>query len=111
MHLQAAGTKQKLTVHDMPQHNGIAEQLNHTLVEKVRAMLHESSLPKTLWGEAVRHAVWLKNHTPTKALNRGTPFEAATGKKPDLNKACPWGSKVWVQTESGDKLGGWVGEG
>jgi hypothetical protein len=111
MHLQAAGTKQKLTIHDTAQHNGVAERLNRTLVEKVRAMLHESGLLKTLWGEAVRHAVWLKNHTPTKALDGGTPFEAATGKKPDLSKARPWGSKVWVWTESGDKLGGGVGEG
>jgi hypothetical protein len=64
-----------------------------------------------LWGEAVRHAVWLKNRTPTKALDGGTLLEAATGKKPDLCNARPWGSKVWVRIEAGDKLGSQVVEG
>jgi transposase InsO family protein len=111
MHLKAAGTKQKLTVHDTPQHNSVAERLNRTLLEKVRAMLHESGLPKALWGEAVRHTVWLKNRTPTKALDGGTPLEAATGKKPDLSRVRPWGSRVWVCVEAGSKLGGRVQEG
>ncbi|KIO08044.1 hypothetical protein M404DRAFT_78898, partial [Pisolithus tinctorius Marx 270] len=111
MYLKTAGTKQKLTMHDTPQHNGVAEHLNRTLLEKVRAMLHESSLPHTLWGEAVRHAVWLKNRTPTKALDGGTPLEAATGKKPDLSRARAWGSNIWVRIEGGSKLGGRVAEG
>ena len=38
-----------------------------------------------LWGEAVHHAVWLKNQTPMKALKHDkTPYKAAHGKKPDL---------------------------
>jgi transposase InsO family protein len=32
-HLAATGTACKLTMHDMLQHNGIAEQLNQTLLE------------------------------------------------------------------------------
>ena len=111
MYLKVAGTKQKLTVHDTPQHNGIAERLNHTLLEKVRAMLHESGLPRMLWGEAVRHTIWLKNRTPTKALDGGTPLEAATGQKPDLSRARVWGSRIWVRVEGGTKLGGRVVEG
>ena len=111
MYLKAAGMKQKLTVHDTLQHNGVAECLNHTLLEKVRAMLHESGLPCALWGEAVRHAVWLKNQTPTKALEGRTPLEAATGQKPDLSRARVWGSHVWVHVEGGTKLGGHVVEG
>ncbi|KAG2067335.1 hypothetical protein BDR04DRAFT_976296, partial [Suillus decipiens] len=74
-------------------------------------MLHDSNLPRTLWGEAVRHAVWLKNRTPTKALNGGTPLEAATGKKPNLSRLCAWGSKVWVKKGHGDKLSDCVDEG
>ena len=34
-HLKQAGTLQNLTVHDTPEHNGIAEQLNRTLLEQV----------------------------------------------------------------------------
>ncbi|KAG2067446.1 hypothetical protein BDR04DRAFT_1027534 [Suillus decipiens] len=74
-------------------------------------MLHESGLPHFLWREAVRHTVWLKNRTPTKALDSATPLEAATGRKPDLHNMRPWGSKVWVRTEGGTKLRGHVEEG
>jgi len=111
MHLKRNGTKQKLTIHDTPQHNGVAERLNRTILEKVRAMLHASGQPKFLWGEAARHAVWLKNRTPTKALQGMTPLEAAMGKKPDLRGVREWGSKVWVRNESSAKLGGRVNEG
>lgn len=112
VHLKRKGTKQKLTVHDTPQHNGVAERLNRTILEKVRAMLHASGQPRMLWGEAAHHAVWLKNRTPTKALNSGaTPYEAAYGKKPDLRGVREWGSRCWVRNESSAKLGGRVAEG
>ncbi|KAI6114262.1 hypothetical protein F5141DRAFT_1002278, partial [Pisolithus sp. B1] len=39
------------------------------------------------------------------------PLEAATGQKPDLRRACVWGSRVWVCIEGGTKLGGRVAEG
>jgi hypothetical protein len=110
-HLEKAGTHHKLTVHDTSEHNGVAERLNRTIMEKVRAMLHASSLPKFLWGEAAQHAVWLKNRTPTKALKGTTPLELATGKKPDFRNLREWGCKVWVRTETGTKLGGRVTEG
>lgn len=111
VHLKENGTHQKLSVHDTPQHNGVAERYNRTLVEKIRAMLHSSGLPRTLWAEAARHAVWVLNRTSTKSLDGKTPLEAATGKKPDLRDLREWGTKVWVRLEKGDKLGGRVKEG
>jgi transposase InsO family protein len=41
-YLEKQGTMQKLTVHDTPESNGIAERLNHTLVEWTHAMLMQS---------------------------------------------------------------------
>jgi transposase InsO family protein len=58
--LDEKGTAWKLTVHDMPEQNGVAERLNHTLIEKVRAMMISCQLPRGLWGEALMHTVWLK---------------------------------------------------
>jgi transposase InsO family protein len=60
-HLDAAGTKQKLTVHDTPQHNGMAERCNRTILEWVCALIYASKLPQTLWAEAATHIVWLMN--------------------------------------------------
>ena len=95
-HLESQGTTRKLTVHDMPQQNGVAKRLNGVLVTKVHAMLHDAKLPQYLWGEAVSHAVWLKNQTSTKALDGKTPYEAMTGQPPNLADIRPWGCHVWV---------------
>ncbi|PPQ83632.1 hypothetical protein CVT26_000950 [Gymnopilus dilepis] len=111
LYLKSKGTVQKLNVHDTPQHLGVAERRNRTIVERVRALLHASGLPKFLWGEAARHVVWLMNRTSTKAVDGMTPYEAAFGKKPDLRGLREWGEKVWVRIEGGNKLGGRVKEG
>ena len=62
-YLDKNGTKQKLTIHDTPEQNGVVEQLNHTLIKKVQAMMLGSQLPHGLWGAALMHAVWFKNQT------------------------------------------------
>jgi transposase InsO family protein len=54
--LNEPGTERRVTTHDTPQHNGVVESLNRRLGERVRAVLHHSSLPKHLWGDAVNHA-------------------------------------------------------
>ena len=86
----------------------MAERCNRTIAERIRALLHASSAPKYLWGEAARPVVWLMNCTATKAVEGMTPYEAAFGKKPDLKDVREWGEKVWVRMESGTKLGGRV---
>ena len=50
-YLKSKGTVSKLTVHDTPQHNGVAERRNRTIVEHIRALLHANGLPRYLWGE------------------------------------------------------------
>ena len=114
-HLAKSGTRRNLTVHDTPEHNGVVERLNCTLLEKVRAMLHANGLPKFLWGEAVKHAIYLKNRMSTKALGGKTPFEVYYGNKPNLRGLPEFGCKVWVHATEGSKLDGravegkWVG--
>jgi len=92
-----------VTVHNTPEHNGIAERLNHTLIERVHAMMHASSLPKNLWGEAVMHATWVKNHTSTRCLGKKTPYEMLYQRKPNLENIPVWGC-VKVHDTSGTKL-------
>ena len=100
-HLKAKGTKRTITIHDTPQQNGISERLNRTILEHARAMLIGAGLPRFLWVEAVRHAIWLKNRSPTRALNGRTPFEAMGFGKPNLANLHEWGCSVWVQIEAG----------
>ena len=82
----------------------MAEWLNQTILEWVRALLHTSGLPKFLWGEAACHIVWLKNRTPTKVLGGLTPYEVAFSKRPNLGDVQEWGSNVYVQIEGESKL-------
>jgi len=103
-HLKSAGTARRLTVHDTPQLNGVAERLNRTLVERIQAFTHSSGLPKFLWGEALRHATWLKNRTATRALDGLTPHQALFGRAPDLSGLQRWGATVWVHDADGSKL-------
>src|ERR1700678_1302435 len=110
-YLKSKGTHQKLNIHDTHHQTGVAERRNRTIAERIRALLHSSSLPKSLWGEAARHVVWLLNRTTTKAVEGMTPFEAAFGKKPNLKGVREWGEKVYVRVEKGTKLGGRVREG
>ncbi len=76
-------------MHDFPQSNEIAKHSNCYLMDTTRAFLISSGLSKYLWAEAHQHAEWVYNHTPTKAIPSGkTPFEIATGKKPNVSGLC-----------------------
>ena len=114
-YLKSKGTECRVTVHDTPKHNGVAERLNRTLVECVRAMTHMSGLPKSLWGEAIMHATWVKNRTSMCRLGKKTPYEMLYTEKPNLEKVPVWGCRVKVHDTSGTKLdmhacdGHWVG--
>ena len=46
----------------------------------VRGMICHSTLPESLWGEALKTAAYILNGVLTKATNK-TPFELWTGKK------------------------------
>lgn len=60
-------------------------------------MLENTSLPTNLWPQAIEHAVWLENRSPTKALKfEKTPWEALHGIKPDLSCEKVWGSRTYV---------------
>jgi hypothetical protein len=106
---------QKLTVHNTPEFNGVVERLNRMLLKRAWAMLHAFGLPRSLWGEAVAHACWIKNCSTTHALDGMTPYKALHGRKPDISQLREWGCPVWVHDTSGSKLdacarkGQWVG--
>ncbi|KAK2988522.1 hypothetical protein RJ640_022473 [Escallonia rubra] len=52
-----------------PQQNGVAERRNRTLMDMVRSMICQSTLPEFLWVEALKTAVHILNRVP-KVLKR-----------------------------------------
>ena len=79
------GIARQHSVRNRPQQNGVAERFNRTLAEGLTAMLAESGLPSSFWGEALSSLVHVLNRCPTSALPGKTPFEVFYGKKPDVS--------------------------
>ena len=83
-----------------PKQNGISEQLNLTLMDRVRTTLIESQLPLFLWAEAVECAVYTKNRSPTAAIKDKTPFEVFWSRKPDISNLRVFGSQCYVHNDA-----------
>jgi transposase InsO family protein len=97
------GIRLSTTVPYHPASNGIAERAIGVLTGTVRAMLHDSGLPKFLWAEAFSTATYVHNRTPTKALGGLTPFEVLYGMKPDVRDLRAFGAPCAV-VEPSEKL-------
>ena len=119
--------------------NGVAERGFRTERERASAMLQEAtksvsstiskilgtrteeamrnvSLSETLWVEAFSHAIWIKNRSPSRALEgKITPWEAFYKLKPNLDIERIFGSRVYVtyppehRRKSLLQARGWIG--
>ncbi|KAL5815400.1 hypothetical protein ACOSQ4_026041 [Xanthoceras sorbifolium] len=103
--LQENGIVAQYTMPGSPDQNGVAERRNRTLLDMVRSMLSSSNLPKSLWTEALKTAVYILNRVPTKAVPK-TPFELWKGWKPSLRHMRIWGcpSEVRIYNPQEKKL-------
>ena len=70
---KSLGKRHEQSVPKTPQHNGVAERMNRTIVERIRCMLSHAKLPKMFWGEAMHTAVYLINRSPSAPLNGEVP--------------------------------------
>ncbi|GKU92526.1 hypothetical protein SLEP1_g6239 [Rubroshorea leprosula] len=68
------------TVRMTSQQNVIAERMNRTLLERARCMLSSARLSKDFWAEAVNHASYLVNRSPSTTIGLKTPEELWDGK-------------------------------
>lgn len=53
------GITRHFTAPYTPQQNGVVKRSNRTIVAMARSFLKEINLPSILWGEAVRHSVYV----------------------------------------------------
>jgi Reverse transcriptase (RNA-dependent DNA polymerase)/gag-polypeptide of LTR copia-type/Zinc knuckle len=110
-----AGIKLQGSAPYMAQENGFAERRWQVWCAAARCLLHEASLPPSLWQEAMACAVYIRNRTPTKALGGKTPYQAWHGERPDLAHLRVFGARAYVHLErsarEGSKFGlrAWVG--
>ncbi|MCI29596.1 hypothetical protein A2U01_0050805, partial [Trifolium medium] len=69
------GIIHEITAPYTPQHNGLAERRNKSILNMARSMVKQKQLPKRFWAEAVSIAVYLLNGCPTKRLKDKVPEE------------------------------------
>ena len=88
--LEKKGICAQYTMPGTPQQNGVAERRNRTLKDMVRSMLSYSIVPISMWGEALKTAMYILNRAASKAVPT-TPFEVWTDRKPSLRHLHIWG--------------------
>ena len=90
------GIQQQFTVPHTPQQNGVTERKNRTLVECARSMIKGKNLSNDFWDEEISTAAYLKNRSPTKILEKKTPFESFYGYKPKVSHLRIFGTKSFA---------------
>ena len=103
-HQDQKGTKWELTIHDLPPQNGVAQRGMWTQAKHACALILGLGLPHYLWEEAMRHAAWLQDWTPARALNGKTPDEMGHKKKPNLHGIQEFGVAAYVKDLTTGKL-------
>jgi transposase InsO family protein len=97
------GIKHVVTPPYTPQKNGVSERLNRTLMDKARSMMKAKNVGLTSWAEAVNHANYLRNLSPTQKLKKMTPYEVFHNEKPDLSMLRTFGCRVFIKNNAHKK--------
>ena len=84
--------------------NGIAEHGMHTHTKHAQALLLASGLLQFLWEEAMKHVMWLQNHTPACAIDSKTPYKMQHKKKPHLAGIQEFGVAACIKDLKAGKL-------
>ena len=98
------GIRHEKTVPPTPQQNGVAERMNHTIVEKVRCMLRMDNLPKSFWCEAVQTACYLINRSPSVPLEFDILERVWTGKDVSYSHLKVFGCKAFAHVPKEQRL-------
>jgi hypothetical protein len=88
----------------LSEQNGIAEHAIAVFFEMVCCMLHSAKIDLQYWGEAFIYAVHIQSLMLTSGLEGKVPYEAWTGRKPDVSHLCIFGSLGWAKAVHQGKL-------
>jgi hypothetical protein len=69
----------QLTPLGTPQCYGVAKKMKQTMLDMIRSMMSDATLPKSFWGHALDTAALTINMVPSKSVEK-TPYELWFGK-------------------------------
>nr|GEV78382.1 retrotransposon protein, putative, Ty1-copia subclass [Tanacetum cinerariifolium] len=102
-YLKPYGIVQQLTPPYTPQHNGVSEKRNRTLLNMVRSMMSLATLPLSFWDYALESVARILNMVPTKKVDK-TSYALWHGKVLNLSCLKVWGCEAHVKCHTLDKL-------
>ena len=86
----------ELTIPYNPQQNGVVERKNKSIMEAVKAMIHDQDLPMYLWEELARTTVHVQNQISHNALGNKTPEEIFSDERPKVSHLNIFGCPVYI---------------
>ncbi|GJT70761.1 retrotransposon protein, putative, ty1-copia subclass [Tanacetum coccineum] len=98
-HLRDHGIISHRTPPYTPQHNGVSERRNRTLLDMVRSMTSQTTLPKSFWDYALESAASILNMVPTKKVDK-IPYEVWHGQALKLSYLKVWGCEALVKRDT-----------
>ncbi|GJY33864.1 retrotransposon protein, putative, ty1-copia subclass [Tanacetum coccineum] len=98
-HLKDHGIIAHRTPPYTPQHNGMSERRNRTLLDMVRSMMSQITLPKSFWDYTLETATHILNMVPTKKVEK-TPYEVWHRQTPRLSYLKVWGCEALVKRDT-----------
>ncbi|MBW0540999.1 hypothetical protein O181_080714, partial [Austropuccinia psidii MF-1] len=78
-----------------PEHNGIAERGNRSILEKARCLMLQSKLTDQFWAEATSTATFLLNVAPKH--NGISPYKKWFNQEPPVSNLKTFGCKAWIR--------------
>ena len=79
-----------------PQQNGVVERKNRTLQEMARTMIHDYSLPRSFWAEAIHASCYIINRVTIRPMLKRTPYELYRCKVPNIAHFRPFGCSCHI---------------
>ena len=96
LQLKQCGIVSQLMPPGTPQHYGVSERRNRTLLDMVRSMMSLTDLPLLFWGYALETATFTLKRAPSKSIET-TPYELWFSSKPKPSFLKAWSCDAYMK--------------